>query len=387
MVDASRSSAVPGRWRTTTRRAALLAVALGAALLAFEVFLRALDYAPNTVSLYRANPAGGGSFRLKPNLKIVTQVGGRSVTIATNSHGMRWPEVAQRAEPGVRRVAMVGDSFTFGLWADSVESTLAGIAAASLQADGIEVLNFGVPGYGLLDVELQIQQQVLAFGPSDMVLTLYNGNDFLDTYLGLDRYRVTANGSLQLDEEVVRRKIPEQFRDGTRSFWDAAREQFRLFLLLSEVRKRVSGSATTKGRAARSNADSTYTSNIFWSQSQYPGFAEQARRDLLEALGRIKASCDERGMRLFLVALPSIEQVVDPGFFAGNYEVQLPQKHFEEFARAASIPYLDLLPPLSSAVSEGGRKLHLEGDGHFNNAGHEVSGELIAAFIKAHTPK
>lgn len=107
--------------------------------------------------------------------------------------------------------------------------------------------------------------------------------------------------------------------------------------------------------------------------------------DLLSALGRIKALCDQNDVRLFLVAVPSIEQVRDPSFFQQDYDLQLPQKHFEQFALAASIPYLDLLPILTTEAKERGQTVYLQGDGHLNNNGHQVSGQHIAEFVRQHT--
>ncbi len=336
-------------------RALLVIGSLAFCVVLLEGFLRVTDYVPADVNLYRPNPAGGGSFRLKPHLNIMTRLGATPVAIHTNSHGMRWRETPQHADHALRRVAFVGDSFTFGLWADSVEHSLAGVAESVLRPSGFEVLNFGVPGYGLLDIELQIRQEVLTFNPRDIVLTTYNGNDLLDTYLGLDRYRVSGNGTLQLDDRILSQKIPARFLDQTWSLQEAARRRFRLYSLVSHARKQLSMRRGDRGDARIPTTD-TYTSNVFWSRTRYPEFAEQARTAFSSALDRIKALCDE-------------------------HDIRLPQQRLEDFARAASVPYLDLLPPLATEAREHGKNLHVQSDGHFNTLGHQVSGQLIADFF------
>src|SRR5262245_26636782 len=73
--------------------------------------------------LLQKNPAGTGSYRLRPNLDLETRVGSNVVHIKTNSHGMHWRETSVRGTPGRPRVAFLGDSFTFGSWAtDSAHS-------------------------------------------------------------------------------------------------------------------------------------------------------------------------------------------------------------------------------------------------------------------------
>ena len=119
---------------------------------------------PEKLSLFEPNPEGTGSYRLKPNLDLVTSVAGSEVKIHTNSHGMPWREVS--VEPsGKRRIAFFGDSFTFGSWADSVERSFVGVFEESLSSEW-EVLNFGVGGYGFADVELLLAEKDIDFEPS-----------------------------------------------------------------------------------------------------------------------------------------------------------------------------------------------------------------------------
>ena len=153
--------------QTTHFRSALILVSLSVFLtLAFaEAVLRLIDYSPGELALFRENPYGTGSYRLRPNLDIVTKFGTKDIRIKTNAYGMRWRDVSLSKRAGTTRVAFVGDSFTFGQWADSIEHTRAGVFDATLAPNGVEVLNFGVPGYGLADIELLIREQVLRFTP------------------------------------------------------------------------------------------------------------------------------------------------------------------------------------------------------------------------------
>ena len=77
---------------------------------------------------------------------LETTINGSRVTIATNSFGMRSPEVTTAKDPASRRIAFLGDSFTFGLWATTEEESFVGVAREKLRNSSIEVLNFGVSG-------------------------------------------------------------------------------------------------------------------------------------------------------------------------------------------------------------------------------------------------
>lgn len=360
----------------------LFAVALSLVFCALllEVVLRITRYAPGDLGLYRSNPEPGGSFRLRPNLRLEVPMGGERVSIRTNAHGMRWRDTAIVVPAETRRVAIVGDSFTFGLWAASVESSLAGVLDNTLRRDGFEVLNFGVPGYGLLDIELQIRQQVLAFRPRHIILASYMGNDLLDTHLGLERYETANDGTLHLNHRIVAERIPAEHRDALWSMGDILRRRIRLYAFAAHVKKdwqRRSADAASR----RITTTETLTSNVFWSRREYPPVAQEALRASLDAIERIKRLCEGHGVQLLLVAIPSMEQVDVPGFFRDAYDITLPQRHIEAFARAGGIPYLDLFPALAHEARTRGRNLYLQSDGHFNTAGHQVSGTRISEFF------
>jgi lysophospholipase L1-like esterase len=173
-------------------------------LFAAELLTRQLEYRrqeemrkpPEALDLLQLNPRGTGPYRLKPNLDLSTRVGGYEVRIKTNRHGMRWREV-DHGSSDKKRVAFFGDSFTFGCWADSVEKSFVGVFERNVPPNEFETLNFGVGGYGLADVELQIREQGLQFSPSYAILVFYNGNDFRDTYLGTEKDDI-VNGTTVL---------------------------------------------------------------------------------------------------------------------------------------------------------------------------------------------
>jgi hypothetical protein len=170
------------------------------------------------VGLLVENPRGTGSYRLQPNYQRVARIGGREVRVSTNRHGMPWRDVSVEKTDRRRRIAFVGDSFTFGCWADNFEKAFVGVFDKSVSPERFEVLNFGVGGYGLSDVELQIQEQVMAFSPTFVIAVVFTGNDFRDTLLGAHKEDL-VDGTARLNDANLRARVPEEYLgfDGTLS--------------------------------------------------------------------------------------------------------------------------------------------------------------------------
>jgi hypothetical protein len=90
------------------------------------------------------------------------------VEVAINQAGLRGAREVTRAKtPGVTRIAIFGCSQTFGAGVVE-EETFAAQLAATLP--GVEVLNFGVGGYGTDQMLLYLESEGLAWAPDVVVL-------------------------------------------------------------------------------------------------------------------------------------------------------------------------------------------------------------------------
>ena len=137
----------------------------------FIRFMKAAEHVPSRGPLFRpsADPALG--IECVPN--------SRRGHIRINSWGFRGAEVAERPADGVVRVAVVGDSETFGA-ALPEDKTLPGCLATALEAavgaKRYEVLNLGVPGYNTLQ-ELRVVEARLPRLHPQVVILYYVLND------------------------------------------------------------------------------------------------------------------------------------------------------------------------------------------------------------------
>ncbi len=107
-----------------------------------------------------------------------------SYDLSINSHGLRGGEITLEKPAGIRRVAVLGDSFTWGIGASDAE-IFTGLIEKDLGK--AEVLNFGISGYGPVQYHL-LTEKVLSFKPDAVVVAFCLGNDFIDSVLW-ERYR------------------------------------------------------------------------------------------------------------------------------------------------------------------------------------------------------
>jgi lysophospholipase L1-like esterase len=99
-------------------------------------------------------------------------VSGRRVAIRTNAIGFRGPPLGAKP-PGVRRLAVLGDSITFGDYVDEDETLPAAIEAV-LRARGacVEVMNAGVGSVGVGDLPALLESALRA-EPDEVLVALY----------------------------------------------------------------------------------------------------------------------------------------------------------------------------------------------------------------------
>ncbi len=376
--------------RALLLRASALTIGLGLAMCVGEIAARFFQSrrgnerpAAPRLSLFDPNPNGTGSFRLKPNLRLSAVVEGRTIVVETNSHRMRWRELPLAKPKGVRRIAVLGDSFAFGCWSKSIETSFVGLLERRL-SPGVEVLNFGVGGYGFEDELLLLREAALDFAPDEILIATFNGNDLRDSFLDTTRY-VVRDGAAELADDALESKVPPAYRKAPYVNPSPVAPTGLLGWLWKSAFLRLMFRATDRDPPYLDyEVSQRFTSYSFWSQSPYPKVAVEALNRSLQLLNEMRLVAQERGARLSIVAIPTAEQVyaihpVGPGF-----DIGLPQELVGKWAVEQGIPFLDLLPRLREATRVSGRRPYLRYDVHLNDFGHEIAGEAIALWMARH---
>jgi len=165
-------------------RAWLLLASLLVTLLLGEVFARIwvkLRWPAERIEQLTTHGAVRGRFASHPNLPFVLAPGFAD----HNELGFRGPSLAAQKAPGVRRVACIGASTTYGLDVSALEANPAQLGELLSKSHGKwEVINAGVPGWVSSETLVDLELRVLPLQP-DVVVILQGRNElFPQAYNG-----------------------------------------------------------------------------------------------------------------------------------------------------------------------------------------------------------
>jgi hypothetical protein len=184
-------------------------------LLLCEIFLRVTGYSYPT---FYADDYYRG-FALRPGIEGHYQREGESY-VRINSDGQRDREHARTKPPDTVRIAVLGDSFAEAMHVP-MEQTFWSLLERRLEechafaGKHVEVLNFGVSGYGTAQELMTLRQKVWDYSPDIIVLALTTYNDIYDNSRALSKtedvpYFTYRNGELVYDAS---------FRDSSAYKW------------------------------------------------------------------------------------------------------------------------------------------------------------------------
>ncbi len=319
------------------KRALLLAVTLLGCVVAAEIGMRIhARIVGDHTTIISDNRLG---WKLLPGARRTMQGVAGPYRVEINSHGMRDDAYAVEKPPGVRRIAVVGDSFVFG--AGGVEHRELFTELLESQLTAVEVLNFGVPGYSPDQEYLALETSVLPFQPDLVILCLF-WNDDNET-------------SLSFHPKIGRPK-PSFRVDGDRlTFVPPEISTFAVIAEHSELLSWIRGQVTT----------------FYAKQWSIPtrDITNQERATCFDLLFRLLLErCRESDAELMVVYFPFP--------WKGQVKSTLMQQVVEQFATANGVPYVDTTS-LFRDPNEA-RPTHFAVDGHFTPFGHKlVAGALI----------
>ena len=176
------------------RKTALVVLAGFYILLFGEIFLRVMD--PQPLMPRYVVGTDWGIRGNEPSITYRHWTPETETTITTNSLGMRDArEFAERAEPGVCRIALMGDSYFMGYEAN-VEDSIAGFLEADFEAAGydLDVLNFAVSGHGTSEMILHFQNLAARFSP-DVAVFQFHASDYTEN-IRANLHRLTPDAEL-----------------------------------------------------------------------------------------------------------------------------------------------------------------------------------------------
>lgn len=137
---------------------------------------------------------------LEPHLRSMPGLHSKLTT--TNSIGLRGDLEFTKTKPAnTLRIVCIGDSFTFGSDVDDFETWVAALDVELNQSKTrVEVLNFGVPGYGADQAALMLELRGLSYAPDLVVWGLFQG----DLARNLRAFSFAAKPKFELHQGALR---------------------------------------------------------------------------------------------------------------------------------------------------------------------------------------
>jgi len=306
---------------------------------------------------------------LRPSVRARTQWGERRYEILTNSLAFRDGATRQIAARGERRrVLLMGDSFTEGLgvtWEESFAGRLAQTAGGDL-----EILNAGVIGYSpkiyrmkteylLEHVQLEVDELFVFIDMSDIP------NELI--------YAVWE----PRDQELQPTPPP--------GLWSRLRRNSLVLRGIDQVvgTRRPEEAWNFHGMPFTDDLDALVLRDPEFDDREHWTLAYKYARpgmDLAAAnMGALAALCEARGLRLTVVIYPWPANIL-----AG--ELEHPQvRLWRSFAAERGLRFVNLFPAFIRE-SEDPRKTiaryFVEGDVHWNAAGHQLVASRIAPLLR-----
>jgi len=380
--------------RRTGLRLLLSIVSILLGLTVAEIGLRIAGIAPPEVRAY--DPVRG--WQLRPGAVGLQRSEGHA-RVKINEGGFRGPEVSIAKPPGVMRIAVLGDSFTEAMhvpydetFSAVIERTL---TSCPLGGRRVQVLDFGVSGYGTGQELLTLREQAWRYAPEMVVLAFFAGNDISDNSAALDSeswlngekcrpHYALRNGALAEDN---------QFRErATVRWWCHSVFALNRIVIMDYVgepavmlHRAMSGAKPTAQIAGHEPGlnDEIYgpPPDARWRD------AWAVTEDLITEMSREVKAHDAR---LVVVTLSTPIQVYpDPAYReaylrrVGGTDLFYPEHRLDALGAREGFVVLNLAPSLQTYADQHHSFLHgfpntQAGKGHWNELGHRLAGELIA---------
>ncbi|MHC4937498.1 MAG: SGNH/GDSL hydrolase family protein [Planctomycetota bacterium] len=346
---------------TWIRRIALLLGALVVALLLGELVVRVAFREPpghhhrlfcefDPELGWRKVPNGGGRHRTEEY----------EVEERFNSEGLRGPEFEIGKPPGAKRILLLGDSFVEG-YTVPFEKTVGEVIR---RETGVEVINGGTGGYSTDQELLFFLRDGQRYAPDVTILFFYVNDIWFNAQNRYWRgskplFRIAQDGSLVRTNPV----LPPPDAGRSAASWFEKRSQ--LYRLASGVRRRL------RTRKAAAPPFRFY-------RHEWNSELNAAWKLTVRLLGDLDRSVRESGSRFLVVHIPPNFRVHDDAPAPEGDDLGRVERELASACRDAGIE----LVLLRERMRKDGRRFYFEVDRHWNEAGHEFAGRIVAERVR-----
>lgn len=316
----------------------------------------------------RYAPNQSGTWRVRDEI---------AAPFSINAKGWNSPlaDYPQERRPGVRRVAVVGDSFAEALQVP-VGRSFAEVVQAGLAASGpAETYRFALAGAPLSQYLHMVEREVVATRPDAIVVLLVH-NDFDESFLFTPGRYTSSFLKLRIEGGKVVGEVPPQpWRPGAVE-WLRHSATARYFLYRWQVRPQALADAIF-GPAQAQAGGGRFAANI--DVASVLSHEADIRVATDYVFRRLAAQAGAIGAKL-LIAMDGDRHAI----YAGQDSKALKLNQIAaEAAGRAGIAFLDLQPVFAADWARNRKRFEFNVDSHWNEYGHAVAGAAILQALKA----
>jgi len=377
----------------------LIFIGIFTAVLIAEIGLRLIGY--SNPSFYKYDETLGSS--LRPYAEGLYQKEGRAY-VKINSDGLRDVEHTVAKPDNVFRIAVLGDSYAQGLQLDIdklfwklLENRLN--SCPEFNSDKkIEIINFGVSGYGTGRELLMLRKKVWKYRPDMVILAFLTGNDVRDNSKELNRvyyipyFELNENGKLVLDRSYLESSEYKMRLGLLADIMYGVGNQVRLMQLANDVRNWWRTYLRKKDiYDNNSQIELGLDDHIYLPPKSEVWKKAWAVTEAL--LLHMKQEIENKQSSFLLVSLSNGMQVTIDKESKNDFMAALgvdnlfyPDMRIQNFAQKHDIEVLTLAPELAKIATAKQIYMHgfkntAMGSGHWNENGHRFAAQLIAKHL------
>jgi hypothetical protein len=391
---------------------ALLSISLVVGVTLTEFALRVIDYSFPTFY----SPDEHRGYALTPNIAGWYRKEGESF-VRVSGDGLRDVEHSKEKPAGTLRIAVIGDSYAEALQVP-LENAFWKIAETRLQDCGalgerrVEMINFGVSGYGTAQELITLQRRVWAYAPDVVLLAVTTNNDVSDNSRELKKtgeipYFVLRGDRLELDDSFRENmafrwrtsklsRAGTWLRDNLRFVQLGHQAQYSLKNYLAKRRAKQETAAPATDQTPNSpampkatlQAEDVGVDNLIYREPADEVW-QQAWRVTEALMLEMRRETEANGARFLVVTLSNGIQVFPnpsgrQAFLEkiGASDIFYPDKRIKYLGERERLTVYNLAPELQTYAEQNNVYLHGFGEnignGHWNAEGHRAAGEMLS---------
>ncbi len=308
----------------------------------------------------------------------------------TNRFGFNDRDYPLTKQPGVFRILVVGDSFSWaGGLNDNYTNLLENLFERRDGSHKIDVVNTGYPGTHTGEQLAMLKKFGLQYNPDLVILGFFTGNDFIEA--DSNRKRIVLNKYFfDIDRRREHRFLgyPIVMRSRLLLF---LRHKYNSYSLDRQSKKEGAAWAAATGQPApvKNLPEATYYSVQkgkleFLNKRTGAEKFEANTKYVFESISEMNDLLKSRGIQFMVAILPD-ELQVNPNQFNSvterfrltkeDYDLDRPQNLLKSFLESKQIPFVDMLDRFRAEEKQ--HELYLFRNTHWNKAGNVLAAEIL----------